>query len=627
MSTGGYAAALSLHERLFQLFLRAYYNAGLATPRLIISAPSASADIFLALPEIRIRLDPAPGMHFEFYGWGPISTSLAGIPRFRRAKFRCTVRCQVSPSVASGGLVLAADANTLQVQSQSFDPYSGSLFTAPEIAYLESDEFRSALFGALRGTFDEINKAIPPFTLETLGDLAVEPSLSAALSYANEAILVGLDVDADYLSTNGNSGALADYTAGNDVGMWIGRHAVNPAYKSAREEIELKVTEQGATLEAFRIVPEEGRLEMSGSASKSGGTVIFSFNAIPRLIRPGWTHEWEEQYGGHFVISEPDREELWFETTDIEVDIQRPWWAPLVEFVGGVLTLGVGFFVVEGLVSMIRGNVVNAIDANEASRGQRNRRFTLVGVSRPVLQLRLEEFESHVQGLYSGVRIRADSWWRAELKGPTRISADEALVAAPRFKLDLPADILERDPELRIAWTVRRRDTNAILLSRDTLALGNLSISFDNDVVPFLEVGSVGIEVRLYRPLGAQIDQIFQDVRVMPITDYVDRSHPFVRWSHQAVVPIVRVEADGSQSVVTQAAVGRNSAIHRTAIPGRCQMLRNHSLQRVLPKDGPPFQLEYLDELPFPVEDIIANRAGLCDYCFFGGPTRDVPLI
>jgi hypothetical protein len=79
--TAGYAASLSLHERLFQLFIRAFYNAGITTPQLGIAAPSASANLFLALPEFHIRRDPTPGFYFEFSGRGPMSTNLPPLPR------------------------------------------------------------------------------------------------------------------------------------------------------------------------------------------------------------------------------------------------------------------------------------------------------------------------------------------------------------------------------------------------------------------------------------------------------------------------------------------------------------------------------------------------------------------
>ena len=46
-------------------------------------------------------------------------------------------------------------------------------------------------------------------------------------------------------------------------------------------------------------------------------------------------------------------------------------------------------------------------------------------------------------------------------------------------------------------------------------------------------------------------------------------------------------------------------------------------------------KFQYLDELPFPVSDLLPHRGGtdgsraetVCDYCFFGGPDKTVPLI
>ena len=41
----------------------------------------------------------------------------------------------------------------------------------------------------------------------------------------------------------------------------------------------------------------------------------------------------------------------------------------------------------------------------------------------------------------------------------------------------------------------------------------------------------------------------------------------------------------------------------------------------------PPPAIEYLDDLPFPRAELINQRSQVCDYCFFGGPTRTQPLI
>ena len=37
--------------------------------------------------------------------------------------------------------------------------------------------------------------------------------------------------------------------------------------------------------------------------------------------------------------------------------------------------------------------------------------------------------------------------------------------------------------------------------------------------------------------------------------------------------------------------------------------------------------LEHMDELPFPLEELVARRGLVCDYCFFGGHDKDEPLM
>ncbi|KRA84500.1 hypothetical protein [Altererythrobacter sp. Root672] len=630
MSTGGFAATVSIHQRLFQLLLRATYNAGLATPQLVMSNPGASARIFFALPQVRIGGFPdAGGMFFDLEGWGPFTLG----PLARKVKMRMTMRALAMVEVVAGELSVNVDIATLEFTNLSIDPYSGGLFSQPELDLLASDPFRAALLQAMRGLFVTINAVLKPFSLEFIGSLAAEPSLTARAAYAPETLLVGLDVDNDEISTSG-TGPLTDETRGHEIGIWVSPRALPSAFGLIRTKIEDGVAEQGAVLEALSIVPYDGYIEIIGRASKSGGSVNFSVKARPRLKRPDTVDEWHEQYGEHFVVRYPGAEEIWFEMDDIQVDITRPWWAVGAEILASMLSFGLGAAVMEAYVSMIRGNIESGIEDGETPDSQlerymsrRNREFTLIGVTRPKMQLRVEELESHAEGLYTGIRIRPDMWWGAELGGTYSISAEEAAAAAPRFVLKLPVDVLMSDPELRVAWTVRRRDTNEIILQRDVLAAGSLSIGVDGSMVDFLAIDALLVDVRLYRTLGAEIDNIYSGTVTMPVTDYVDRSHPFVRWSHQTVVPIVRVEPGGSQTSITEVAVGRNSAIHRTAIPGRCRMLRNYSLDRVLPRNGPPFELEYLDSLPFPIEDIAQHRSGLCDYCFFGGPTKTDPLI
>jgi hypothetical protein len=192
-----------------------------------------------------------------------------------------------------------------------------------------------------------------------------------------------------------------------------------------------------------------------------------------------------------------------------------------------------------------------------------------------------------------------------------------------------PPDVLVQDPELRVAWTVRRTDTNEILVARDTTAAaGGLDLELVNGPIPFLTVTELGVEVRVYRRLGVGATEIFFRQHRVRMSDYVDRSHPFVRWQHDASVPRVTVESDGTRTLEGYVITHRLSKIHRTAIPGRCRMLRNHSVWRLIPPGSTdPYPFEYFDALPFDVADLAANRGRVCDYCFFGGPDKDVPLI
>jgi hypothetical protein len=91
---------------------------------------------------------------------------------------------------------------------------------------------------------------------------------------------------------------------------------------------------------------------------------------------------------------------------------------------------------------------------------------------------------------------------------------------------------------------------------------------------------------------------------------------------------MVTVQPDGSRTILGTKIKTRRSKLHRTAIPGRCISASHYSQTWLDPNskvNGPVF--EYLDDLPFPRADLVARRGQVCDYCFFGGPTRTVPKI
>ena len=124
------------------------------------------------------------------------------------------------------------------------------------------------------------------------------------------------------------------------------------------------------------------------------------------------------------------------------------------------------------------------------------------------------------------------------------------------------------------------------------------------------------LSVRVYRGLGGPSFDYLNTTKTIHISDRLDRSHPYVHWHHNIPTPEV---VNGKQICGGNCAAGwrqnsRQSVIHRTDFPGRCRFAAAYSTSVK--------QLDYLDDLPFPVADLDANRDQVCDYCFYGGPTR-----
>jgi hypothetical protein len=107
----------------------------------------------------------------------------------------------------------------------------------------------------------------------------------------------------------------------------------------------------------------------------------------------------------------------------------------------------------------------------------------------------------------------------------------------------------------------------------------------------------------------------------------LDRAHT-IRWPHEVYEPVVIAGSDGSRILSGYELQSRHSRIHRKACPGRCRMVSCYS-KNVHTNASAPSELECLDVLPFPhnQEQIIDNRRILCDFCFFGGPDKTVPLV
>lgn len=202
-------------------------------------------------------------------------------------------------------------------------------------------------------------------------------------------------------------------------------------------------------------------------------------------------------------------------------------------------------------------------------------------------------------------------------------------------RLTVPAQVANpQDPTWRIAWTVTRTDTNGMFVNTDQRASapGTLQIQIDHASAELKPVDSFMVTCRLYRNLGFTVQEAFFSRFNIDIDDYLDRHHPYVQWG-----TLVYWQAEGKPPG-TYWTRQRHSRIHRTAVPGRCEVMRTQpwAFRTRKSKADPKILLPtahsrsfvYLDGLPFPLSELNAHRHGvLCDYCFFGGPTRTKPLV
>lgn len=636
-----FAAAIALREATLQDFVRILHRADQITHTLAadndVPMPGGQghlgANLFLEAPRIVCAAANNDRLALELRGWGPMSfrvpTPGGPVEAARQVLFQARVVATPNLTLASSQLTIAVGAWTATLASLQIDVLVGGAWPPAIATFLASQQFRDLVEIAIRLQLAAMTSLAPPVSVSFLGDIASSTNTTVTTRVLDGVLVIGLDVNESGIATTGDRNQLTDFREGNDLAMWTNPVAAPVAFAMVRRSVQTVVDQQSATLDSFTTTIQEGSLHVSGHATKSPGGVSFSMNAVPHLVRPGWTEEWDEEYGEHFVIEHPAREELWFEMRDVVVDIERDWWVYVLEALGAVLTIGIAIPIVESLVGMVRGNILGGISGNNSSIAPRVQEFTLAGTTAPLVRLRIERFEFHGEGAFAGMTLRPQ-YPAAELTGPTSIPVEALPLAPLRWQVRLPFDAHPADPNLRIRWTLRRLDTNAIIFSDEGQAGPRLALQTSLSDPSYMTAPRFLVECRVFRTLGSSTQDLFNQSLELRIYDRLDRTHPYVRWTHSVYTPRVRVESDGSHTQDGYDLKERHSAIHRTAVPGRCRMVSRFSAKVApSPELAPTYApvLDYLDALPFPVAQLVAHRSQVCDYCFFGGPDKNDPLI
>lgn len=626
----GFASAVVVGQSLLQDLVRVFHFGGLipasipgtaALPLSGLQAPPVSAEYDLFLETPRLRLTPA-SIRLELRLAGPLTLRPPeGDPT--TAQIVVEAVALVAPRVRdeNGRIILGFDADALVVREFSVRQVGGPALPAPALELLNGAKLN--VEGELRSRLG----SIPPLFPEVFGQLDTILGVLGlrmgrrehgllALRMLPGAIAIAMDVEGtgreSAFRTDGSAKDLVDFTGGASLAA-----AVHPELV-----LLLLIASQGIAIAQARV---QARVAINA--------ISFALEESNLLVRINLTH------GGDTVGVQMRLRPLvsgsrvMVDMYDVQA-VELPWWGYLIHVVAAALVtplVSLPFLtrITEMVVHTIGRTVERSIE--EPLSNDSTIAFTLPGTAAPRCTLHTSRVQLGTSGLDAAMTFRVDWGAPTRILGPTGMGPRTLGPATYRLAIGA-GDVHPADPTARIRWEVRRLDNHSVVTTQDRpwREPGSGEVTFDPTPMPNTHFR---VHCRLYRALAEETVELFSGSLELRVGDRLDRTRPYVRWSHTVFVPQVEVtSANGERvpRVVDHQFVRRTSDIHRTAIPGRCRFADAFS-PRVLPAPDPRAPespcLEYLDELPFPVSELAANRQQLCDYCFFGGPDKTVPLI
>ena len=617
----GFAAAIVLRESLLQDVLTIAWRAGRIPTRLAFNEAPITASLFLGLPQVQCAIAAGDRLIVTFDAWGRFTVRTPdGETNVRRVLIHARISLPLRVRAAAARISIEFDGYGATLLDLTIRPYVGGPFTTAARDYLEGVDFRRAAQIGIALALRTITVGIP-VDITYLGAITDDLSnATAVVRVLDLALVIGINVAAPEATTSGIASALTDFSRGMSIAIVVNPAAVPLALQSMRQQVVAAAAANGATVDRFSATCEEGHLHITGYVSHRLGGVALSLDAVPHLTVHGWREEWREETGQRFVVEHPSREELWVELRNVVVGVDRAGLVYLFETIYGILTFGLAVAVVETIVDNIRRTI--EVRIRTSGRGvARTQEFMVAGA---LVRMRIDRFEVHADQLTIAAHVETVIP-AASIRGPEILTADDLPVAALNYSVTLPADAREDDTNLRIRWIVRRPDMAGIVMIRDGPAWGRATVSLDAARSALQTATRFEVECRVYRAFGSEVIDLYNGTFISRVLDRIDRTHPYVRWTHRVTVPNVEIEANGSRTILGWHEIVRRSRIHRTDSRTRCRMVAQYS-PRVDVSSSDDEAIEYFDALPFVPAELGRNRHRVCDYCFFGGPTRTVAL-
>lgn len=616
----GFAVAITVRERVLNDSMLLSYHAGTSGHRLAAPIPDGpppvGVDFFLKPPRIRCAGDDPLRFTLHLEGWGPLTIEWDGTTHVRNIRWQMRLPVRARFTVAGTAITLSPEASDIRLELWSFDVLAGGAFPDDVDLYLRGGVFRNRLQAAVRDavTLGLVN--IPPIDASFLGPVVQAADMQTGARVVEGAIMIGLDVSSDEVTTEGDAGLLADFARNNDVAAVTNPAAVPVTMRAAEQQIRDAAAEHGATLERLDVTAEQGYFRVAGRASNVAGAVDFSLRVVPVMFdgRPGAYLPFPDFT---MVVKGRKWPALSFRTADIEVSVDRASWVVLVEVLGALLTGAVIPLIIEDLIRQVTAQVTSASkNATVQTPVPRVRRLPPQRAGDPTVRLEIAEFEIHRTGVFAGITLNPEPEPPA-LLGLTSLPRNFAHHRV-EYRVRLPLDLLPDDPQLRIRWTVIDLDSDTVLVNDDDTAAGRLAFQLTPAAVA-PDADRFAIGVRVYRAFGAElVDYLNEGIRLdigapLPPGSYV-------RWRYDVKNPQVRFDESRNAwwyASPSEYRVRRWSAVHRLDRP--CQMATKQSRY--------VYQVEHLDTLPFPLEHILDRRDTVCEYCFFGGPGHLLPSL
>lgn len=636
----GFAAVAQVRDTAINSTLTILHRSGLVPTRIAnefsVANPfgagnlTVSVDLFLDSPKLIFEASRGAVLA-RFVLAGTVKLNGTGVtPKDRQVRFDIDIVFTPTATAGANGAsvrLLAAGASMTAYQARS----TGGPIPSPVMNFLNSSDFRNRLATQIVAAVATLNSISPPLLLPFIDQIGVGTLVNVSrvvVKVLDGAIAVGVDFSSRDVNfeTNGNVGNIGSFLSQSDLAVCAHPSVRRLLARMALPDARAQAAEHDVVIDSLSMALAQDHIKVTIHATKDPFAAVVTLRAKVLLGRPEETEEYDDEYGGQYVQVTPGTDDIWVKIWDIQVDTELPWWIYLLVTVGVFALLPLGPVIVASIVSVvetIKANVASKIE-NEGSdtSASRVQRVSLPGTTEPLVDITVSQIKTSPEG------FQTRAWFKpvavqnaAKITGP-KTAAVEELVAGDLSYTFTP-DLLKWHPEnplIEVRWQVRRLDNNQMIQSvrRPITDPDALRLSVNLGAPENIGSPKYKVNCTVFRK-GSPDEALASDTVEVEIKDRLDRTHPYVQWDHTVCVP--RIER--VKGIIRQTGwdyFNRSSKIHKTALPGRCRMAGQYSPQTW------PISLRYTDQLPFPNDQLVENREQLCDYCFFGGPDKSVPI-